>query len=108
MKPVSTSPITVGTDNVLNDLGFCDAAEMTVKARLALQIMRTVRQNGWTQKETAERVGLKQPDVSNIMNSQLDGISLDRLFVVLNRLGYDVEVRVAAAAHEDARTLVVA
>ena len=100
--------IDMGADNVLHDLGFPDAAEMTAKAKLALQIVRIVRHNGWTQKEVAARVGLQQPDVSNIMNARLTGIPLDRLLVVLMRLGFDVELRISPEAHEQTGSLLVA
>jgi len=100
--------VVVGTDNVLHDLGFPDAAEMTAKTKLALQIVRIIRSNGWTQKEVAARVGLKQPDISNIMNARLAGISFDRLLGVLTRLGFDVELRVSQEAHERPGSLVIA
>ena len=100
--------IAVGTDNVLHDLGFPDAAEMTAKTKLALQIVRIIRSKGWTQKEAAIHVGLKQPDISNIMNARLAGISFERLLGVLTRLGFDIELRVSQEAHERLGSLVIA
>ena len=104
----SSPRVCVGTDNVLHDLGFPDAAEMTAKSKIALQIVQIVRRNGWTQKEVAARVSLAQPDISNIMNARLAGMSLERLLGVLTQLGFDVEVRISEEAHEQAGSLVVA
>jgi predicted XRE-type DNA-binding protein len=81
---------------------------MSLKAGLAGQIVRAMRERGGSQRQTAELVGLKQPDLSNIARARLDGISVERLLVVLNRLGHRVEVRVERAQTEDARTLVIA
>lgn len=93
--------------NIFADLGQPDAAEMSLKSGLGAQIVRAVRARGLTQRQTAELVGLKPPDVSNIMRARLDGFSVERLFAVLNRLGHRIEVRVATAEPENARTLLV-
>ena len=94
--------------NVFADLGCEDAAEMSLKAGLAVQIVRAIRARGLTQQQAAELVGLKQPDLSNIARARLDGISVERLLSVLNRLGHRVEVRVDLEETANARTLVVA
>lgn len=94
--------------NIFTDLGCEDADEMSLKSGLAVQIMRAMRERGLTQRQTAELVGLKQPDLSNIARARLDGISVERLLMVLNRLGHRIEVRVALEKTEDARTLVIA
>ncbi len=94
--------------NIFADLGQADADEMSLKAGLAVQIVRAMRERNLTQRQTAELVALKQPDLSNIARARLYGISVERLLVVLNRLGHLVEVRVERAQTEDARIFVVA
>lgn len=94
--------------NVFVDLQLPDAAEMSLKAGLAVQIVRAMRARNLTQRQTADLVGLKQPDLSNIARARLDGISVERLLSVLNRLGHQVEVRVFLQETADARTLVTA
>ena len=102
--------VEMGSDNVLVDLGFADAEEMSVKTQLAVQIIGTLRARRLTQSAAAQLTGLKQPDISNIVNTRLDGISVERLFLVLNRLGRRIEIRVSAEEmrSEDAKTLVLA
>src|SRR5215217_2773182 len=81
--------------NVFADLGFHDAEECLLKAKLATKIAQLIESKGWTQAQTAERTALDQPKVSRLMRGQLSGFSADRLFAVLNRLGHSVEVRIS-------------
>ena len=82
--------------NVFTDLGFQDAEERLLKAKLATKIAQLIESKGWTQAQTAERTALDQPKVSRLLRGQLSGFSADRLFAVLNRLGHSVEVRISA------------
>lgn len=82
--------------NVFADLGFQDAEERLLKAKLATKIAQLIEEKGWTQAQTAERTSLDQPKVSRLLRGQLSGFSADRLFAVLNRLGHSVEVRISA------------
>ncbi len=92
--------------NIFQDLGFENAAEMTLKADLAVEILRIVRLRGLTQRALVARTGVKAQDVSNIVNARLDKVSVECLFTTLNRLGRNIEIHVASEDREDARTLV--
>ena len=59
--------VEVGSGNVFVDLGFPDAEEMTVKSTLAYKIGELVKERGLTQVQTAELLGIEQPDVSNLL-----------------------------------------
>jgi predicted XRE-type DNA-binding protein len=85
-----------GGENVFADLGFQDAEERLLKAKLATKIAQLIEEKGWTQAQTAERTALDQPKISRLLRGQLSGFSADRLFAVLNRLGHSVEVRISA------------
>lgn len=43
------------SDNVFADLGFRDAEERLLKAKLATKVAQVVEKKGWTQAQTAER-----------------------------------------------------
>lgn len=81
---------------VFADLGFEDAEERLIRAKLASKIAQLIEQKGLTQAQTATRTALDQPKVSRLLRGQLSGLSADRLFAVLNRLGHSVEVRISA------------
>src|SRR5256884_3861726 len=88
--------VEISSGNVFADLGFQDAEERLLKAKLATKIAELIEKKGLTQAQTAERTALDQPKVSRLLRGQLSGFSADRLFAVLNRLGHSVEVRIFA------------
>lgn len=93
-----------GRGNVFADLGFRDAEERLLKAKLATKIAQLIEQKGWTQAQTAARTGLDQPKVSHLLRGRLSGFSADRLFAILNRLGHSVEVRISAKERAPEKT----
>ena len=88
--------VEVGSGNVFADLGFEDAEERLLKAKLATKISELIAKKGLTQAQIAKRTALDQPKVSRLLRGQLSGFSADRLFAILNRLGHRVEVRISA------------
>ena len=89
-----------GTDNVLVDLGFPDAEELTAKAILAKKLNDAIDRRRLTQSDAAELLGMPQAKVSAIRNYKLRGISLERLLRALTALGQHVEIVVHPATEE--------
>jgi predicted XRE-type DNA-binding protein len=85
---------TAGSGNVFADLGRPDAAEALLKADLARQISRIIRERELTQTAAAKLLGVDQPKVSALLRGRLSGFSLDRL------------VRYAAALDQEVRIVV--
>lgn len=81
-----------GTMNVLHDLGFDDAEELTAKVLLAKKINDLLAARRLTQREAAVRLGLPQPKISAMRNYKLRGISLERMMQALTILGQHVEI----------------
>lgn len=81
-----------GSGNVFADLGLPDADDLQLKAELARQICRRIKALALTQVLAAKRLGLKQPDVSKLINGRHTGFSADRLIGLLNSLEVDVEI----------------
>ena len=86
-----------GSGNVYADLGYRDAEEMLVKAKLVRKISEIIRSQGLTQVETARSLGLTQPKVSALLRGQFRGISERKLIDCLTSLGRDVEIVVKDA-----------
>ncbi len=86
--------ITRGSKNALADLGIEDAEELSTKMRLAVEIVRIVRERGLRQAEVARRLGIPQPKISALMNYRLGGFSAEKLMHFLTALGRDVEIRI--------------
>ena len=86
-----------GTDNVLVDLGFEDAEELTAKATLAVKFNELIEKRGLSQTEAAAITGMTQPKVSQVRRYKLQNISLERLMQALVSLDQRVEIVVRPA-----------
>ncbi|WP_250627624.1 helix-turn-helix domain-containing protein [Pinirhizobacter soli] len=86
-----------GTENVLFDLGFEDAEELSAKALLAFKINELVDRRHLKQSQVADLIGMSQPKVSHIRNYKLLNISLERLMIALVSLDQHVEISVRPA-----------
>ncbi len=84
--------------NVFADLGLPDAEKLKIKAGLAIEIRKAMRALGLTQQEAAKRMGIPQPKVSGMMRGDFTNLSERKLMDCLNRLGYDIEIKVRPAA----------
>ncbi|MGS0895724.1 helix-turn-helix domain-containing protein [Burkholderia stagnalis] len=97
-----------GTDNVLLDLGFDDAEELSAKAELALRLNRLIDKRGLNQTETAAITGMTQPKVSQVRRYKLQNISLERLMEALVSLDQHVEIVVRPARRPHSAGITVA
>jgi len=99
---------TEGTDNVLLDLGFEDAEELTAKVALALKLNELIDQRNLSQTDAAAIIGMTQPKVSQVRRYKLQNISLERLMQALVSLDQHVEIVVQPARREHAPGITVA
>jgi predicted XRE-type DNA-binding protein len=87
-----------GTTNVLADLGFDDAEELSAKAVLAVKLNKLLDDQGLNQVQAADVLSMSQPKISAIRNYKLQGISLERLMQALAALGQHIEIVVTPAS----------
>ena len=80
--------------NVYADLGLPDAERLKIKTGLVVEIRKAMRRLGLTQQEAAKRMGITQPKVSDMMRGDFSNLSERKLMDCLNRLGYDIEIKV--------------
>ena len=85
----------IGSGNVFADLGLEDAEELYTRAALGVQVMKTLNDRGYSQKESADVLGLKQPEVSAIMRAKFSRFSQERLIGFLNKLNQKVTIQVS-------------
>lgn len=88
--------VEVGSGNVFADLGFPDAAELDIKVRLAVEIIRLINVRRLSQVEAAAVLKINQPKVSALKNYKLDGFSVERLMTFLLALGQDIVIRISS------------
>jgi len=65
-----------------------EANELQTRADLMSVIRDIVTENGWKQDEAAEKMGLTQPRVSDLLNGKIEKFSIDLLMTCLYRLGF--------------------
>ena len=90
--------VEIGSGNVFADLGLPDAEKLKIKSGLVIEITKAVRKLGLTQEEAARRMGITQPKVSGMLRGDFSNLSERKLMDCLNRLGYDIEIKVKPAA----------
>jgi predicted XRE-type DNA-binding protein len=90
----SKMAVEVGSDNVFADLGLPDAAELDIKVRLAVEIVRLINARRLSQMAAGALLKINQPKISALKNYKLDGFSVERLMTFLLALGQDVEIRI--------------
>jgi predicted XRE-type DNA-binding protein len=84
--------VEVGSGNVFRDLGRPDAEERQLKVQMAMRVNGLIADAGMTQAQTASRLGILQPHVSDLINYKLNRFSVDRLIHFATLLGRDVEI----------------
>ena len=91
-KQQSHEPVEQGSDNIFADLGFPNAGEHLVKAKLVYKIDAIMKKRRLKQVEAARLFGILQPDVSKMLRGEFRQFSVERLMRFLVALGQDVEI----------------
>ena len=63
----------------------------------SLLISKAIRKLGLTQVEASSRMGIPQPKVSAMLRGDFTNLSERKLMDCLNRMGYDIEIKVRPA-----------
>ena len=90
--------VEMSSGNVFADIGLPDADKMKIKSGLVIEITRAVRNLGLSQEEAGRRMGLPQSKLSGLFRGDFSNVSERKLMDCLNRLGYDIEIKVKPAA----------
>jgi predicted XRE-type DNA-binding protein len=90
----------VSTSNIFRDLGFNakEAENLKLRARLMVELEKHIREKRLTQKRAAERLGVTQPRISDLMRGKIDLFSVDTLITMLTQAGLKVDVKVSRSA----------
>ena len=86
----------VSTRNVFRDLGFGaeEAANLKLRAMLMVELEKYIQAKHLTQKRAAERLGVTQPRISDLMRGKIELFNADTLITMLTHAGLKVDVRV--------------
>ena len=81
--------------NVFADLGLEDADELFTRSRLGFHVFRILQDRKLKQREVAALLGIKQPEVSHLMNGHFSRFTTDKLLDFLRRLDRKVTIRIS-------------
>jgi len=82
----------IGSQNIFADIGIPNAEEHLIKAQLVFKIDTLIQELSLTQIQAAKILGVKQPDVSKMLNGDFKQFSVERLMRFLVSLGQDVDI----------------
>jgi predicted XRE-type DNA-binding protein len=83
-----------GSGNVFRDLGVENADREQFKAILAAEIIRKLDHDGLSVRKAQSLTGIAAADFSRIRNADLGRFTIDRLMMIVNRLGSRIDVAV--------------
>jgi predicted XRE-type DNA-binding protein len=100
-----TTPIDHETSsgNVFADIGLPDAADHLIKAELVFKIDALLKARKIRQIDAATLFGIRQPDVSKMLNGDFRQFSVERLMRFLVALGQSVDIVVRPPSAADTK-----
>jgi len=84
-----------GSGNVYADLGLEDSDELLARAKIGLHVYQILKGKRLAQREIADLLGMKQPEVSHLMNGHFHRFTTDKLLDFLKRLGRKVTIQIS-------------
>jgi len=94
MKKQRRIKVEVGSGNIFADLGLPDAEELLLKSQIVVALHRLIEARKLTQAAAAKRIGIGQPDLSNVLRGRYRGYSVERLMRMLTAFDQDIEITV--------------
>lgn len=73
------------------------AANLRARSELMRQITDIVKQSNWTQTEAAQRCGVTQPRMNDLLRGRVSRFSLDALVNIATAMGREVHFELQAA-----------
>ena len=84
-----------GSGNVFADLGLEDADELFARSKIGFHVFEILQDKKLTQREIAALLGIRQPEVSHLMNGHFSRFTTDKLLDFLKRLDRKVTIRIS-------------
>jgi predicted XRE-type DNA-binding protein len=97
-----TTKLTPSSGDVFRDIGLSagESKDLRLRSDLMIELGEQVRALNTSQIKVAERLGITQPRVCNLLKGRIDLFSLDSLVELLGRLGNAVDVSVRRPVRE--------
>ena len=80
--------------NVFGDLEVENAEELQTRALIGYQIVRLLKGKNMKQHELAELLGVKQAEISHLLNGHFSRFTTDKLLDFLKRMNQKVTIQI--------------
>lgn len=99
---MSNNEFVKSSGNVFKDVGFDEPEAKSLKFRshLMTMLMHYIQHEGLTQKEAAQRLGVSQPRISNLVHGKIDLFSAGMLLDMMERAGFPIYKKIEADAYQ--------
>ena len=84
-----------GSGNIFADIGLEDADELLARAQIGVAVLKILQNRKLKQREMADLLGIKQAEVSHLMNGHFNRFTTDKLLDFLKRLDQKVIIQVS-------------
>ena len=74
------------------------AKHMKIRSGLMTILKEHIKTQGWTQAEAAERLGVTQPRISDLMRGKITLFGIDALISLIGAAGMEIDIHVRKAA----------
>jgi predicted XRE-type DNA-binding protein len=74
-----------------------EAANLTLRSELMIQISEIIKKKAWTQAEAAKQCGVSQPRINDLLRGRINRFSVDALVNIATALGRKVQLKLKAA-----------
>lgn len=83
------------SDNVFADLELPGADELQARAMIGCHVIQLLKDKKMKQRELADLLGIKQVEVSNLLNGHFSRFTTDKLLDFLKRMDQKVTIRIS-------------
>ena len=82
--------------NIFADLGLEDAEELQARGMIGYHVILLLKAQDLKQREIAARLGIKQAEVSHLLNGHFSRFTTDKLLDFLKRLDQKVTIQISS------------
>lgn len=81
--------------NVFDDLGLENAEELQARSLVGFHVVELLKKQDMKQREIAKLLGIKQAEVSHLLNGHFSRFTVDKLLDFLKRMNQKVTIKIS-------------
>jgi predicted XRE-type DNA-binding protein len=94
-----------GSDNIFSDIGLKNADELLVRAQIGVEVLKILQSRNLKQCEIADLLGIKQSEVSHLINGHFSCSSEGKLLTFLKKLDREIVLVINQPDHRQSISL---